>query len=245
MPGEEGYPTYLATRLSTFFERAGRASLLAGEERIGSVSVVAAISQPGGDFSEPVTQASIRVAGAFWGLDASLAHRRHFPAINWKMSYSLYTPRLQEYFGREGGEDWTAQRREAMAILQKEEELQEIVQLVGFDAIPDADRIVLESSKLIREGFLAQNAFHEEDAFCSLPKQYWMLNVLLHFHRAVQRALADGVPLETLLGLKVREEITRAKELPNEGFAAAAQALKESVERILEEARARVGEGAA
>jgi V/A-type H+-transporting ATPase subunit A len=210
MPGEEGYPTYLATRLGSFFERAGRAALLGGEERVGSVSVVAAISPPGGDFSEPVTQAAIRVAGAFWGLDASLAHRRHFPAINWKMSYSLYTPRLQPYFAREGGPDWAAQCREAMAILQKEEELQEVVQLVGFDAIPDADRIALETSKLIREAFLAQNAFHDVDAFCPLSKQYWMLNLLLHYHRQVRRALDEGVPLEALLALQVREEITRA-----------------------------------
>jgi V/A-type H+-transporting ATPase subunit A len=153
------------------------------------------------------------------------------------MSYSLYTPRLQAYFAREGGPDWAAQCREAMAILQKEEELQEVVQLVGFDAIPDADRIALETSKLIREAFLAQNAFHEVDAFCPLPKQYWMLNLLLHYHRAVQRALADGVPLELLLALKIREELTRAKELANEGFAEATRGLKEAVEQALEEAR--------
>ncbi len=244
MPGEEGYPTYLATRLGTFFERAGRASLLAGEGRVGSVSIVAAISPPGGDFSEPVTQASMRVAGAFWGLDASLAHRRHFPAINWKTSYSLYTPVLREFFAREGGADWAAQRREAMAILQKEEELQEVVQLVGFDAIPEADRIALETGKLIREAFLAQNAFHEVDAYCSLPKQHRLLDLLLHFHRAVVQALGDGVPLDALLGLKAREELTRAKELPNETFAEAAQALKEFVERELAEARSRSREAA-
>jgi V/A-type H+-transporting ATPase subunit A len=242
MPGEEGYPTYLATRLGGFFERAGRAALLGEEERVGSVSLVAAISPPGGDFSEPVTQAAMRVAGCFWGLDASLAHRRHFPAINWKMSYSLYTDGLREHFEREAGAGWAEQRREAMALLQKEEELQEVVQLVGYDAIPDADRIVLETSKLIREGFLAQNAFHEVDAFCPLAKQHLMLGVLLHFHRAVQQALREGVPLEALLGLKIREEITRARELPSETFAEAAPALRERVDRALEEARARAAE---
>jgi V/A-type H+-transporting ATPase subunit A len=242
MPGEEGYPTYLATRLGGFFERAGRAALLGEEERVGSVSLVAAISPPGGDFSEPVTQAAMRVAGCFWGLDASLAHRRHFPAINWKMSYSLYTDGLREHFEREAGAGWAEQRREAMALLQKEEELQEVVQLVGYDAIPDADRIVLETSKLIREGFLAQNAFHEVDAFCPLAKQHLMLGIMLHFHRAVQQALREGVPLEALLGLKVREEITRARELSSETFAEAAPALRERVDRALEEARARAAE---
>jgi V/A-type H+-transporting ATPase subunit A len=244
MPGEEGYPTYLGTRLAAFYERAGRAALLADEERVGSVSVVAAISPPGGDFSEPVTQASMRVAGAFWCLDPSLAHRRHFPSINWKMSYSLYTPRLQESFAREGGADWTQQRREAMALLQKEEELQEIVQLVGFDSIPDADRVVLESSKLLREGFLSQNAFHEVDAFCPLPKQYGMLGVMLHFHRGLLQALKDGVPLEALLALPVREELARARELANETFAVSALELRARVDSALEAARAKAAERA-
>ncbi|HEY5998714.1 MAG TPA: V-type ATP synthase subunit A, partial [bacterium] len=239
MPGEEGYPTYLATRLGGFFERAGRAAVLAESERVGSVSLVAAISPPGGDFSEPVTQAAMRVAGCFWGLDPSLAHRRHFPAINWKMSYSLYTESLRAHFEREAGAGWAAQRREAMALLQKEEELQEVVQLVGADAIPDADRLVLETAKLLREGFLAQNAYHEVDGFCPPAKQHLLLGALLHFHREVQRALKDGVPLETLLGLKVREELTRARELPNETFAEAAPALRASVDAALAEARAR------
>ncbi|HWR98139.1 MAG TPA: V-type ATP synthase subunit A [Candidatus Methanoperedens sp.] len=243
MPGEEGYPTYLATRIGGFFERAGRAALLGDAQRTGSVSLVAAISPPGGDFSEPVTQAAMRVAGCFWGLDASLAHRRHYPAVNWKMSYSLYTESLRGHFEREAGADWAAQRQEAMALLQKEEELQEVVQLVGYDAIPDADRIVLESAKLLREGFLAQNAFHEFDAFCSPAKQYLMLGVLLHFHRAVQRALGEGVPLEALLGLKVREELTRARELPGGTFAAAAQELRLRIDGALDEARVRAAAG--
>jgi V/A-type H+-transporting ATPase subunit A len=239
MPGEEGYPTYMATRLGNFYERAGRVATLGDEpERVGSVTVAAAISPPGGDFSEPVTQASMRVAGALWALDASLAHRRHFPAINWKMSYSLYTDHLQEYLAREAADDWTRQRDEAMAILQKEEELQEIVQLVGLDAIPDNERIVMETSKMAREGFLAQNAFHDVDAFCPLVKQYWMLNILLHYHRGVVAALEDGVPLEMLLDLRIKEEITRCKELPNETFKESARDLKEKIDQVLQETRA-------
>ncbi len=237
MPGEEGYPTYMATRLGNFYERGGRVMTLGPEERVGSVTIASAISPPGGDFSEPVTQASMRVTGALWALDASLAHRRHFPAINWKMSYSLYTDHLQEYFAREIGADWTKKRDDAMAILQKEEELQEIVQLVGLDAIPDNERIIMETSKMIREGFLAQNAFHDVDAFCPLAKQYWMLVILLHFHQQVVAALEDGVPLEKLLELKIREEITRVKELPNESFETSAKELMAKIDEVVNETR--------
>ncbi len=239
MPGEEGYPTYMATRLGSFYERGGRVSCLTpeGEERIGSVTLACAISPPGGDFSEPVTQASMRVAGALWALDASLAHRRHFPAINWKMSYSLYQAHLQGYFAREVAEDWSSQREEAQALLQKEEELQEIVQLVGLDAIPDNERLVLETSKMIREGFLAQNAFHDVDAFCPLPKQYHMIRIMLHFHRRMVGALESGVPLENLLGLKIREEITRSKELPNDTFKTSADELIAKIDQVIEETR--------
>ncbi len=237
MPGEEGYPTYMATRLGNFYERGGRVSTIGPDDRIGSVTLACAISPPGGDFSEPVTQASMRVAGALWALDASLAHRRHFPAINWKMSYSLYTDHLQEYFAREVAEDWTARRSESMAILQKEEELQEIVQLVGLDAIPDNERIVLETAKMIREGFLAQNAFSDVDAFCPLHKQYWMIRILLHFHARMVAALEEGVPMESLLGLKIKEDITRSKELPNDTFEASAKELMGRIDDIVTETR--------
>ncbi len=237
MPGEEGYPTYMATRLGNFYERGGRVSTIGPDDRIGSVTLACAISPPGGDFSEPVTQASMRVAGALWALDASLAHRRHFPAINWKMSYSLYTDHLQEYFAREVAEDWTARRSESMAILQKEEELQEIVQLVGLDAIPDNERIVLETAKMIREGFLAQNAFSDVDAFCPLHKQYWMIRILLHFHARMVAALEEGVPMESLLGLKIREDITRSKELPNDTFETSAKELMGRIDDIVTETR--------
>jgi len=239
LPGEEGYPTYLATRLGAFYERAGRAALLAEGKRTGSVTIVAAVSPPGGDFSEPVTQASMRVAGTLWALDPSLAHRRHFPAVNWKTSYSLAGARLEGHLEREGGAGWAARRSEAMGLLQKEEELQEVVQLVGFDAIPDADRVVLETAKLLREGFLAQNAFHEVDASCPLPKQHGLLALLLDYHRALVRALAAGTPLEALLGLAVRERVTRAREIPAEGFAAAADELRGEIARGIEAARER------
>jgi V/A-type H+-transporting ATPase subunit A len=238
MPGEEGYPTYMATRLGNFYERGGRVSPIGPDlDRIGSVTLACAISPPGGDFSEPVTQASMRVAGALWALDASLAHRRHFPAINWKMSYSLYTDHLQGYFAREIAEDWTARRSESMAILQKEEELQEIVQLVGLDAIPDNERIVLETAKMIREGFLAQNAYSDVDAFCPLHKQYWMIRVFLHFHARMVAALEEGVPMESLLGLKIKEDITRSKELPNDTFETSAKELMARIDEIVAETR--------
>lgn len=237
MPGEEGYPTYMATRLGNFYERGGRVACLGDNDRVGSVTIAAAISPPGGDFSEPVTQASMRVTGSLWALDATLAHRRHFPAINWKMSYSLYTDHLQEYFATEIGEGWTKSREEAMALLQKEEELQEIVQLVGLDAIPDNERIIMETSKMIREGFLAQNAFHDVDAFCPLDKQYWMLKVFLYFHAKTVAALESGVPLESLVEMKIKEDITRSKELPNENFDASAKDLMKRIDDVMEETR--------
>jgi V/A-type H+-transporting ATPase subunit A len=237
MPGEEGYPTYMATRLGNFYERAGRIITLGDESVIGSVTIAAAISPPGGDFSEPVTQASMRVAGALWALDASLAHRRHFPAINWKMSYSLYQEHLKEWFARETGPEWTTRREQAMAILQKEEELQEIVQLVGLDAIPDNERVVMETSKMIREGFLSQNAFHEVDAFCPLKKQYAMIGLFLHYHERMMGLLEEGVPLESILGLKIKEDIIRLREAPNDAFEDTARDLAARVDSIMDEAR--------
>jgi V/A-type H+-transporting ATPase subunit A len=213
MPGEEGYPTYLATRLGQFYERAGRVVPLGGEGE-GAVTVVGAVSPPGGDFSEPVTQASLRVAGALWALTTELAHRRHFPAIDWAQSFTLYGERLEGWFEREVGKEWAALREEAMRLLERERELQEIVQLVGLAAIQDPERVVIESARLLREGFLRQSAFHEVDASCPADKALWMLRLLLHFSRSAVRSLGDGVSLAAILETGLDEKLLRLGEVP-------------------------------
>jgi len=212
MPGEEGFPTYLATRLGTFYERAGRVIPLSGEGE-GAVTIVGAVSPPGGDFSEPVTQASLRVSGAFWALSTDLAYRRHFPAIDWVQSFTLYAEQLQEWFNEEVGQEWIALREEAMRLLQKERELQEIVQLVGLDAVQDQERIVIESARLIREGFLRQSAFHEVDASCPPAKALWMLRLLLHYSQRSTLALGDGVSLKAVLAAGLDERLLRLGEV--------------------------------
>jgi V/A-type H+-transporting ATPase subunit A len=196
MPGEEGYPAYLATRLAEFYERAGRVVALGKDQRIGSITVIGAVSPPGGDFSEPMTQNSLRVAGAFWGLDTGLARRRHFPAINWITSYSLYD--LRKWFVENVASDWEAQTGEALALLQKEAELLEIVQLVGSDALPESEKALLKVGQMLREDYLQQFAFHEIDGFCPPKKQYWMLRVILTFHRELARVIKRGAPLERM-----------------------------------------------
>lgn len=216
MPGEEGYPAYLSTRLSQFYERAGRVIALSGEE--GSVSVIGAISPPGGDFSEPVTQGTLRVNKTFWALDKNLASRRHFPAINWLDSYSLYLDTVEAWYKKNAGENWRQLRDKAMALLQKEEELQEIVQLVGPDALPVSERIVLEVTKIFREDFLQQNAYHEVDAFCSPKKQFFMLKIILHFYDQAMDAIKRKVPIDEINKLEVKNDIARMKEHPNETF---------------------------
>ncbi len=193
MPGEEGYPAYLATRLADFYERAGRVVALGKGDRIGSVSVIGAVSPPGGDFSEPMTQNSLRVAGAFWGLDTGLARRRHFPAINWITSYSLYD--LRKWFTANVASDWDAQTVEAIALLQEEAKLMEIVQLVGSDALPEDQKALLQTARMLREDYLQQFALDPVDGFCPPTKQYWMLRVLLTFHRELGHALKRGTPL--------------------------------------------------
>ncbi|MBI3597563.1 MAG: V-type ATP synthase subunit A [Nitrospirae bacterium] len=218
MPGEEGYPTYLATRLANFYERGGRVACLGSQERQGSVTIVSAISPPGGDFSEPVTQCSIRVAGTLWALDADLAHRRHFPAVDWKRSYSLYMNSLEDYYRRSVAPDWSDLRKRMMALLQQEEELQEIVQLVGIDALQDPQRITLELGRILREDFLRQHAFSETDASCPMEKQYWMLKVIFDYERLCQDLLKKGRPVEEIFGLPIREELGRMKEIPVAGF---------------------------
>jgi V/A-type H+-transporting ATPase subunit A len=213
MPGEEGFPTYLATRLGSFYERAGRVVPLSGAGE-GAVTIVGAVSPPGGDFSEPVTQASLRICGALWALGTDLAYRRHFPAIDWAQSFSLYAERLHGWFEREVGADWIPLREEAMRLLQKERELHEIVQLVGLDAVQDQERIVIESARLIREGFLRQSAFHDVDASCPPMKALWMLRLLLLYSRCCTRALAGGASLTDILVAGLDERLLRLAEVP-------------------------------
>jgi len=217
MPGEEGYPAYLATRLAAFYERAGRVVTLGSGERIGSVTIVGAVSPPGGDFSEPITQNTLRIAGTFWALDTSLAYRRHFPAVNWIRSYSLYLDSIRGWFGAQGLPGWKEVRDRAMYLLQKEVELQEIVQLVGPDALPESEKAILEVTRMIREDFLQQSAYHEVDSFCSLEKQYWMLRAILRFHEKAAEAMGKGVGLEKILKLPVKAQIGRMKEDPDIG----------------------------
>lgn len=218
MPGEEGYPAYLASRLAEFYERSGRVIALGSEERTGSVSVIGAVSPPGGDFSEPVTQNTLRVTHVFWALDAKLADRRHFPAINWLTSYSLYTESLKEWFKENVAEDWTNKRTEAMVILQKESELREIVQLVGPDALPDREKVVLDVARMLREDFLQQNAFHEVDTYCSPQKQYKMLSLILKFYEKAMIALENGMEPSEINQLDVIDDIAKMKFIPEEKF---------------------------
>ena len=212
MPGEEGYPAYLATRLAAFYERAGRVVCSGSDGRTGSITVVGAVSPPGGDFSEPITQNTLRIAGAFWALDTNLAYRRHFPAVNWINSYSLYIDSVQDWFMESVARDWRELRDKTMFLLQKEVELQEIVQLVGPDALPEGEKAILEVTRMIREDFLQQSAFDEIDSFCPLEKQYWMLKTILTFHEAITEGLSKGVALQQILDLPVKTDIARMKE---------------------------------
>lgn len=216
MPGEEGYPAYLSTRLSHFYERAGRVVTNGSEERIGSVTVVGAVSPPGGDFSEPMTQQSLRITGAFWALDTNLAHRRHFPAINWIKSYSLFLDKIAEYYNTHLSPEFSDLRQKAMIVLQKEAELQEIVQLIGPDALPETEQAILEIARMLREDFLQQFAFDEIDSFCSLEKQITMLKVIITFYESALESIRRGVTLAQILELPIKNEIARMKEIPND-----------------------------
>jgi V/A-type H+-transporting ATPase subunit A len=209
MPGEEGFPAYLLSRLAQFYERGGRVQCAGSGGRIGSVTIIGAVSPPGGDFSEPITQNSLRVTGAFWGLDSDLAHRRHFPAINWTTSYSLY--RLAEWFNRNVAKDWAVLNQQARALLQRESELQEIVQLVGADAVGEAEKGILAGGRMLQQDFLQQSAVGD-DAFSPLDKTYWMLKIILTFYDRMAAALQQGVPLQRLLELDLLDEIGRSKE---------------------------------
>ena len=211
MPGEEGYPAYLGSRLAQFYERAGRVISLGSEGREGALSVIGAVSPAGGDTSEPVTKATLRIVKVFWSLDSDLAYKRHFPAINWLTSYSLYVDTLEKWFNTQVSDRWTDLRAQIMRLLQEEAELNEIVQLVGMDALSAPDRLKLEAARSIREDFLHQNAFHETDTYTSLNKQYRMMDLILDYYRKAGKALENGVPIEALVALPVRENIGRFK----------------------------------
>jgi len=211
MPGEEGYPAYLGTRLAEFYERAGKVRVLGSDDRESSLTIVGAVSPPGGDLSEPVVQNTLRVVRCFWGLDSSLAYERHFPAINWLSSYSLYAETVGEYIKNSLGKDYSLLRNEALSILSREAELKEITRLVGIEAISIKERFLLEIARSIREDFLLQNAFNELDTYTSLEKQLHMLSIILEFYHRGLEAIDDGVSLEEILNLPVREDISRMK----------------------------------
>ncbi|MCX8197957.1 MAG: V-type ATP synthase subunit A [Candidatus Micrarchaeota archaeon] len=216
MPGEEGYPAYLGRRLAEFYERAGRVKCLGSDGRTGSVTIIGAVSPPGGDINEPVSQNTLRVTKVFLALDASLAQRRHFPAFNWLRSYSLYTETLDSYYTNNISSDWVELRKEAMALLQKESELQEIVQLVGPDALPEKEQAILLSTKMIREDFLQQSAYHEVDTYSSMRKEYLMLKNIMRFHHRALAAIDLGIQLKRISEMPIREKIARAKEIPED-----------------------------
>ena len=211
MPGEEGYPAYLGSRLAQFYERAGHVISLGKEEREGALSVIGAVSPPGGDISEPVSQATLRIVKVFWGLDSALAYKRHFPAINWLNSYSLYLDNMEKWFNEKVEPDWMAKRQEMMTLLQEEAELDEIVKMVGMDALSASDRLKMEAARSIREDFLHQNSFHEVDTYTSLDKQYMMMDLVLAYYDQSVEALEKGANLQNLINLPVREQIGRFK----------------------------------
>ena len=211
MPGEEGYPAYLGSRLAQFYERAGHVVSLGKEGREGALSVIGAVSPPGGDISEPVSQATLRIVKVFWGLDSALAYKRHFPAINWLTSYSLYVDNMANWFNEEVAADWMEDRQKMMSILQDEAELNEIVQMVGMDALSPTDRLKMEAARSIREDFLHQNSFHEIDTYTPLRKQYLMMKLVLAFYEKSVDALNKGADMNALIAMPVREKIGRYK----------------------------------
>ena len=211
MPGEEGYPAYLGSRLAEFYERAGHVISLGKEGREGSLSVIGAVSPPGGDTSEPVSQATLRIVKVFWGLDSNLAYKRHFPAINWLTSYSLYLDNVSGWFNEKVAPDWMEDRQKMMSLLQDEAELEEIVQMVGMDALSPADRLKMEAARSIREDFLHQNSFHDVDTYTPLRKQYLMMKLVLAFYEKSMDALNKGAAMNALLAMAVRERIGRYK----------------------------------
>ncbi|MBE6702109.1 MAG: V-type ATP synthase subunit A [Ruminococcaceae bacterium] len=231
MPGEEGYPAYLTSRLAQFYERAGKVVCLGSDARRGSLTAVGAVSPQGGDISEPVTQATLRIVKVFWGLDASLAYARHFPAINWLNSYSLYRDRLSDWFAENISPQWMPKTDKLLSILQAESELQEIVKLVGMDALSADDRITLETARSIREDFLQQNAFDSDDAFTDAEKMYALIGLIFTFDQKMREAIARGADMEALTALPVREAIGRAKSIPFGEFAAKCAEMEAQIDR--------------
>ncbi|MBU2590979.1 MAG: V-type ATP synthase subunit A [Nitrospinota bacterium] len=216
MPGEEGYPAYLATKIANFYERAGKVQALGSDGRIGSISSVGAVSPPGGDMSDPVVQSTLKVVKVFWGLDSKLAYRRHFPAINWLTSYSLYNDNLKGYFESDVAKGWGQLRQETMSLLQRESELEEIVRLIGKDSLSPNDQLILEITKMIREDYLHQSAFEELDAYTSLKKQYKMLKLIHDIYALFKKAVEEHVSLRKLVALPVLEEVARVKLIPED-----------------------------
>lgn len=237
MPGDEGYPAYLASRVADFYERAGFVKCL-GEDREGALTVIGAVSPPGGDISEPVSQATLRIVKVFWGLDYALSYRRHFPAINWLNSYSLYQHKMDKFMDENINKKFSEHRIQSMALLQEESNLQEVVRLVGRDSLSEADQLKLEVAKSLREDFLQQNAFHEVDTYCSLPKQFKMLEVILGFYEEAKKALNSGVYLDEILKINSREGITRSKNISEnelEKFDTLFETVKADIEKLISE----------
>ena len=236
MPGEEGYPAYLGSRLAQFYERAGRVIVNGSDDTEGALSVIGAVSPPGGDISEPVSQATLRIVKVFWGLDSSLAYKRHFPAINWLTSYSLYTDMLSGWFAENAAPDWMEYRQKLMNMLQEEAELEEIVKLVGMDALSAPDRLKLETARSIREDFLHQNAFHEVDTYTSLNKQYDMMRLILSYYDKAGDGLQKGASVEKLVALPVREDIGRFKYTAEDNVSAEYERISQQISAEVDEA---------
>lgn len=230
MPGEEGYPAYLASKLAEFYERAGRVEVLGSESRAGSISAVGAVSPSGGDFSEPVTQNTLRITKVFWALSKSLAERRHFPAIDWLTSYSLYLDSVEEWYRTKTKQPWKDLRRDAMSLLQRDEELREIVMLVGPDALSESQRATLEAARMIKEDFLMQSAQHPIDSYCSPEKTTEMIRLILKFHERMTKAVEQGVSLQRILDIPIRHDIARCKIEPSEGFGEVAKRIEQRLE---------------
>lgn len=236
MPGDEGYPAYLASRVAEFYERAGKVVCLGSEGRQGALTAIGAVSPPGGDISEPVSQATLRIVKVFWGLDYALSYARHFPAINWLNSYSLYQTKMDAYLDENIDPKFSENRIKAMTLLSEESSLQEIVRLVGRDALSEEDQLKLEVAKSIREDFLQQNAFHEIDTFCSLKKQAKMMDLILEFGDEAKRAIGQGVYLNEILAMPVRDKIARAKNIREEaleGFDEVREELNKEIEELI------------
>lgn len=236
MPGEEGYPAYLGSRLAQFYERAGRALSLGAAPREGTLSIIGAVSPPGGDIAEPVSQATLRIVKVFWGLDAALAYKRHFPAIHYLTSYSLYADELAPWFEKEVHPGWGKARRRMLSLLSEEAELEEVVKLVGMDAMAPQDRIKMEAARSIREDFLHQAAFDEVDTYTSPDKQWRMMQMILAYYDGALAAAEQGADIERLAALPVREDIARYKRVPEEKSRAEAERILSALQRQLADA---------